>query len=68
MHLYPWTLWLHVFFATLFFFVHGTAMAIAFRLPVEKDPKTLHALLNIIAVQKSFFQKVEGFCDTLGAK
>ena len=50
MQLYPWTLWLHIFFATLFFFVHGTAMAIAFRLPVEKDPKTLHALLNISGI------------------
>lgn len=47
MNLYPWVLWLHITTSLLFFFVHGTAMAIAFRLPEEKSMDGMRALLNI---------------------
>lgn len=48
--LYPWFLWLHTLSAILFFFTHGTAMAIAFRLPAEKDANVMKALLNITGI------------------
>lgn len=44
---YPWILWLHIFASITFFFVHGTAMAIAFRLPKEETMDGMRALLNI---------------------
>jgi hypothetical protein len=47
MHFYTWAAWLHVLSAFLFFFAHGTSMAIAFRLPAEKDAVAMKALLNI---------------------
>jgi hypothetical protein len=34
----------------------------------ERIVEKTHSLSIYIAVQKSFFQKVEGFCDTLGAE
>ncbi len=50
MNLYPWFLWLHVLSAFIFFFAHGTAMGIAFRLPVEKNPERMKALLDITGI------------------
>src|SRR5689334_23075448 len=47
MTLYNWMLWLHVFFAFLFFFVHGVSMATAFFLPKEKDLKRMSMLLDL---------------------
>jgi hypothetical protein len=47
MGLYPWFLFLHIFFAFMFFFAHGTSLAVAFRLPAEKDPEARKALLSI---------------------
>jgi hypothetical protein len=44
---YPWLLWLHIFASIVFFFVHGTGLAIAFRLPKEETPEGMRALLNI---------------------
>lgn len=44
---YPWILWFHIFSSIMFFFVHGTAMAIAFRLPEEETMDGMRALLNI---------------------
>ena len=46
-NLYPWLLWLHIFSAIVFFFVHGTAMAIAFRLPQEQTMTGMRTLLNL---------------------
>jgi hypothetical protein len=50
MSLYPWFLWLHILSGVLFFFSHGTGLAIAFRLPVEKDAGARQALMNITGV------------------
>jgi hypothetical protein len=47
MNLYPWFLWLHILSGVAFFFVHGTGLAIAFRLKVEKHPIAREALLGI---------------------
>lgn len=44
---YPWILWLHIFASIAFFFVHGTAMAIAFRLPEEETMVGMRALLKL---------------------
>ena len=51
---YPWLLWLHIFASIAFFFVHGTAMAIAFRLPKEETPDGMRALLNITGMTIPF--------------
>ena len=51
---YPWLLWLHIFSAFVFFFVHGTAMAIAFRLPQEQTMAGMRALLNITGMTLPF--------------
>lgn len=50
MNLYQWSVWLHVLFAFVFFFAHGTSMAIAFMLPQEKDPNRMKALLDITGI------------------
>jgi hypothetical protein len=50
MDLYPWFLWLHILFAFMFFFAHGASLGVAFRLPVEKDPKAREALLAITGI------------------
>jgi len=50
MNFYPWFLWLHIFASITFFFVHGTAMAIAFRLPEEETMDGMRALLNITGI------------------
>ena len=50
MNLYPWSVWLHVLSAFLFFFTHGTSMAIAFMLPKEKNADAMKALLNITGI------------------
>jgi hypothetical protein len=47
MELYPVFLWLHILFAFIFFFAHGTSIAVAFRLPEENDPMARKALLSI---------------------
>ena len=44
---YPWLLWLHIFASLVFFFIHGTALAIAFRLPEEETLDGMRSLLNI---------------------
>jgi hypothetical protein len=49
-NLYAWSVWLHILFAFIFFFAHGTSMAIAFLLPQEKDPVRMRALLDVSAV------------------
>ena len=46
----PWILWLHIFASIVFFLVHGTTMAIAFRLPEEETRDWMRALLNITAM------------------
>jgi len=51
---YPWLLWLHIATAIVFFFVHGAAMAIAFRLPQEGTVAGMRALLNITGVTLPF--------------
>jgi hypothetical protein len=51
---YPWFLWLHIFSAFVFFFVHGTAMAIAFRLPQEQTLVGMRALLNVTGMTLPF--------------
>ena len=51
---YPWILWLHIFASIMFFFIHGTAMAIAFRLPEEKTMEGMRALLNITGMTLPF--------------
>jgi hypothetical protein len=50
MNLYTWSVWLHVLFSFIFFFAHGTSMAIAFLLPKEKDPARMTALLDISGI------------------
>jgi len=50
MNLYQWSVWLHVLSAFLFFFAHGTAMAIAFLLPKEKDANSMKTLLNVTSI------------------
>lgn len=50
MNLYTWSVWLHVVFAFIFFFAHGTSMAIAFLLPREKDPARMKAILDITGI------------------
>lgn len=50
MDLYPIFLFLHILFAFMFFFAHGTSLAVAFRLPVEKNPKAREALLSITGI------------------
>ncbi len=50
MELYRLFNFLHIFFAFMFFFAHGTAIAVAFRLPVEKHPKAREALLSITGI------------------
>ncbi len=50
MDLYPWFLFLHILFAVMFFFAHGASLAVAFRLPVERDPKAREALLAITGI------------------
>jgi preprotein translocase subunit Sec61beta len=47
MNLYNWLLFLHILFAFIFSFAHGTSLAVAFRLPAEKDAKARAALLAI---------------------
>jgi hypothetical protein len=47
---YPWILWFHIFASIVFFFIHGSAMGIAFRLPEEETRDGMRALLNITAV------------------
>ena len=47
---YPWILWLHIFSSIVFFFVHGTTIAIAFRLPEEESMDGMRALLNITGI------------------
>jgi len=53
-NIYPWILWLHIFASIMFFFVHGTAMAIAYRLPEEKNMDGMRALLNITGMTLPF--------------
>ena len=50
MNLYSWSVWLHILFSFLFFFVHGTSMAIAFLLPKKKDPSRMKALLDVSSI------------------
>jgi hypothetical protein len=50
MNIYTWSVWLHVLFAFIFFFVHGTSMAIALLLPQEKDLVRLKAYLDITGI------------------
>ena len=50
MNLYSWSVWLHVLFSFIFFFAHGTSMAIAFLLPKEKDPVRMKALLDVSGI------------------
>src|SRR5688572_13198265 len=50
MTLYNWTLWLHILFAFLFFFVHGVSMATAFFLPRVKDLKRMSMLLDLPSI------------------
>lgn len=47
---YPWILWFHIFSSIVFFFVHGTTIAIAFRLPEEGSMDGMRALLNITGI------------------
>jgi hypothetical protein len=51
---YPWLLWLHIFTAIVFFFVHGTAMTIAFRLPQEESMAGMSALLSLTGMTLPF--------------
>jgi len=50
MEFYDVFLFLHISFSFMFFFAHGTSLAVAFRLPVEKDPKAREALLAITGI------------------
>ena len=50
MNIYTWSVWLHVLSAFIFFFVHGTSMAIAYILPREKDPARMKAYLDITGI------------------
>lgn len=50
MELYDSFLFLHIVFAFMFFFAHGTSLAIAFRLPAEKHPRARAALLAITGI------------------
>jgi hypothetical protein len=50
MELYDAFLFLHILFSFMFFFAHGTSIAVAFRLPVEQDPKVREALLAITGI------------------
>jgi hypothetical protein len=52
---YDWVLWLHILSAFVFFFIHGTSLAIAFRLPQEKTLDGMRALLNITGMTIPFF-------------
>lgn len=54
-NLYPWILWLHIFASIVFFFVHGAAIAIAFRLPEEKTMEGMRTLLNITGITTPYF-------------
>ena len=51
---YPWFLWPHILTAIVFFFVHGTAMAVAFRLPKEETMAGMRALLNVTGMTLPF--------------
>jgi hypothetical protein len=55
LYLYPWILWLHVFASVIFFFIHGTTIAVAFRLPEEKTIDGMRALLNINSITTPYF-------------
>jgi hypothetical protein len=48
--IYSWSVFLHILFAFIFFFAHGTSMAIAFLLPREKDPARMKALLDVSGI------------------
>lgn len=50
MNLYSWSVWLHILFSFIFFFAHGTSMAIAFLLPKEKDPVRMKSLLDVSGI------------------
>ena len=47
MNLYPWIVFLHAATVLLFFILHGTSMAVAFRLKRETDPARVRALLDL---------------------
>ena len=47
MNLYPWIKWLHILTVLIFYFSHGVSMAVAFKLPSEKNPDRLRALLDL---------------------
>lgn len=50
MNLYSWSVWLHILFSFIFFFAHGTSLAIAFMLPKEKDPVRMKTLLDVSGI------------------
>jgi len=51
---YPWLLWLHIFTAIVFFFVHGTTIAIAFCLPQEETMAEMRVLLRLTSMTLPF--------------
>ena len=53
-NLYPWLLWLHIITAIVFFFVHGTTIAIVFRLPQEETIAGMRALLRLTSMTQPF--------------
>ena len=54
MNVYPWLLWLHIFSSIAFFFAHGTAIAVALRLPKEESLDGMRALLNTTSMISPF--------------
>ena len=50
MELYDTFLFLHIMFSFMFFFAHGTSLAVAFRLPAERHPRAREALLAITGI------------------
>ena len=49
-NLYFWSVWLHILAAFVFFFAHGTALAIAFLLPKQRDANHMKLLLDITGI------------------
>ena len=48
--LYFWFVWLHILATFVFFFAHGTALAVAFLLPKQKEMNSMKALLDVTGI------------------